>query len=167
VEVPDIDFPQELYVGLFICSHNKDVVERAEFTNVRVIIPAKPDFRPYRDYIGSHVEVMDVETGLRKIMFSATNSLQAPNWTPDNTALIYNSGGLMYRLDLATRKPALINTGMVRNNNNDHVLSFDGKVLGLSSSSGEVGMGSLIYTVPSGGGTPKQITSLGPSYLHG
>ena len=51
-------------------------------------------------------------------------------------------------------------------NNNDHVISFDGKMLGLSSSVKELG-GSIIYTVPITGGTPKQVTSRGPSYLHG
>jgi Tol biopolymer transport system component len=46
------------------------------------------------------------------------------------------------------------------------VLSFDGKMLGLSSGVRELG-GSIIYTVPVTGGTPKQITPKGPSYLHG
>ena len=36
VEVPDFSFPQELIVGLFICSHNKDVVEKATFKNTRI-----------------------------------------------------------------------------------------------------------------------------------
>ena len=60
----------------------------------------------------------------------------------------------------------LINTGNVKSNNNDHVISFDGKMLGLSSTVKELG-GSIIYTVPITGGTPKQITPKGPSYLHG
>ncbi|MEZ4967658.1 MAG: biopolymer transporter TolR [Saprospiraceae bacterium] len=167
VEVPDFDLPETLYAGLFICSHNKDAVETAEFDNVRVIIPAKPDFRPYRDYIGSHIEVLDVATGARKVLYSAPNSLQAPNWTPDDKALIYNSEGLIYRFDLETNKPAPLNTGAVRQNNNDHVLSFDGKMLGLSSSSGDPKYGSMIYAVPTEGGVPVQITPTGPSYLHG
>ena len=39
VEVPDFDFPEELYVGIFICSHNADVVEKAIFENTEIIIP--------------------------------------------------------------------------------------------------------------------------------
>ncbi len=167
VEVPDFDFPETLYAGLFICSHNKDVTEMAEFDNVRIVVPAKPDFQPYRDYIGSHIEILDIESGHREIVYSAANSLQAPNWTPDNKALIYNSEGLIYRLDLATKTPVAVNTDFVKQNNNDHVLSFDGKMLGLSSSSGDAKYGSLIYTVPVGGGTPVQVTPVGPSYLHG
>lgn len=167
VEVPDFDFPETLYAGLFICSHNKDVTETAEFDNVRIVVPAKPDFQPYRDYIGSHIEILDIESGHREIVYSAANSLQAPNWTPDNKALIYNSEGLIYRLDLAAKTPVVVNTDFVKQNNNDHVLSFDGKMLGLSSSSGDAKYGSLIYTVPVGGGTPVRVTPVGPSYLHG
>jgi len=42
VEVPDIDFPEELLVGLFICSHNKNVVEQGVFSNLRIFTAVKP-----------------------------------------------------------------------------------------------------------------------------
>ncbi len=167
VEVPDIQLPEQVYAGLFICSHNKDVVETAEFQNVRIIIPAKPGFVPYRDYIGSHVEIMELASGHRKVLHSASNSLQAPNWLPDNSGLLYNSEGLIYRFDFKSGTVTEVNTGTIRQNNNDHVISFDGKMLGLSSASGEPEYGSLIYTVPIAGGIPKRITPVGPSYLHG
>lgn len=41
VEVPDFDFPEELLVGLFICSHNKNVVEQGTFTNTRIFMGLK------------------------------------------------------------------------------------------------------------------------------
>ena len=167
VEVPDFDFPAALYAGLFVCSHNKDVVEKASFDNVRIVIPPKPDYTPYRDYLGSLIEVLDVVSGRRQVIHSAPNSLQAPNWLPDGSGLIYNSEGLIYHFDFASGKPVVLNTDFVKQNNNDHVISFDGKMLGLSSSSGEQEFGSLVYTVPIGGGKPKRITATGPSYLHG
>lgn len=160
----DIDLGDEVYVGLFICSHNKDVVENALFDNVRIIIPAKDDFVPYRDYIGSNIETMDVETGHREILYTSVESLQAPNWTHDNRSLIYNSNGLIYKFDIKKQSSQELNTGFVKKNNNDHVLSFDGKMLGLSSSDGK---NSVVYTVPAKGGNPKLITPIGPSYLHG
>jgi Tol biopolymer transport system component len=163
--VSDIDLGDEVYVGLFICAHNKDVSETATFDNVRIIVPAKNDFVPYRDYIGSHIETMDVLTGHREIIYTSPLSLQAPNWMADNKSLIYNSNGLIYKFDLNTKKPELLNTDTVKRNNNDHVLSFDGKMLGLSSSDGKYN--SIVYTVASAGGVPKRITPVGPSYLHG
>jgi TolB protein len=164
-QVSDIDLGDEVYVGLFVCAHNKDVVEQGNFSNVRIITPAKENFIPYREYIGSHIELMNVSEGNRRIIYTSPASLQAPNWTPDNKSLIYNSNGLIYKFDLAKSTPELLNTDTVKRNNNDHVLSFDGKMLGLSSSDGKYN--SIVYTVPSTGGIPKRITPVGPSYLHG
>lgn len=162
-----LDLGDEVYVGLFVCSHNKDVTERAVFTNVRITVPARDDFVPYRDYIGSNLEVMDVAIGKRKIVYSATDSLQAPNWTKDGRALIFNRNGRLYRFDLAKKTPELIDTDFAIINNNDHVLSFDGKMLAISHHSKDDRDASIVYTVPVNGGTPHRVTAKGPSYLHG
>src|SRR5262245_53015853 len=98
-----LDLGDEVYVGLFVCSHNKDVTEKAAFSNVRITAPARDNFIPYRDYIGSNLEVMDVATGKRKIVYTAADSFQAPNWTKDGKALIYNRNGRLYRFDLAKK----------------------------------------------------------------
>lgn len=158
---------EEVYAGLYICSHNKDVVEKAVFRNVRITIPAKDDFVPYRDYIGSHLEILDIESGNRTIIYRASESLQAPNWTTDGRALIYNSNGRLYRFDLASHTPEIIDTDFAVNNNNDHVISFDGKTIGISHHSADDDNKSIIYTLPIKGGKPKRITAKGPSYLHG
>ncbi|CAN5480696.1 SMP-30/gluconolactonase/LRE family protein [soil metagenome] len=164
-QVADLPLGDEVYVGLFVGSHNKDVVERGVFRDVRISAPAPDGLVPYREYLASNLEILDVTTGDRQVIFNSPKSLQAPNWTPDGKTLLYNSDGLMYTFNLAKRKPAVLNTGDVKNNNNDHVLSFDGKMLGMSSGVKELG-GSIIYTVPVTGGQPKQITPKGPSYLH-
>lgn len=165
-QVTDLSLGDEVYVGLFVGSHNKDVLERGTFHDVRISAPAPDNLVPYRQYLGSNLEILDVATGSRRVIYNSPKSLQAPNWTPDNKTLIYNSDGLMYSFNLAKGQPTLLNTGEVKNNNNDHVLSFDGKMLGLSSGVQQLG-GSIIYTVPVKGGTPTQIIQKGPSYLHG
>jgi Tol biopolymer transport system component len=162
-----LDLGDEVYVGLFVCSHNKDVTEKAVFSNVRITVPAKDNFVPYRDYIGSNLEVMDVATGRRKIVYTAPDSFQAPNWTKDGRALIYNRNGRLYRFDLAKQLPETIDTAFAVNNNNDHVLSFDGKMLAISHHSKDDGDASIVYTMPVNGGTPRRVTAKGPSYLHG
>lgn len=167
VEVDSLSLNREANVGIFVCSHEIDVVETAVFDNVRLIIPAPDDFVPYKDYIGSHIEIMDIESGKRQIVHSAPNSLQAPNWTPDGSALVYNSDGKLYSFDIATAVASEINTGFARNNNNDHVLSFDGKWQGISDHTQDPNHASLIYVLPAGGGEPEQITKDAPSYLHG
>ena len=166
-EEVSLELGDEVYVGLFICSHNKDVMEKARFTNVRITVPAPDNFTPYRDYIGSNLEVMDVATGSRRVVYSVTDSLQAPNWTKDGKYLIFNRNGRLYRFDLARKVSEPIDTSFAINNNNDHVLSFDGKMLAISNHSKDDGNASIVYTVPVRGGTPRRITAKGPSYLHG
>ena len=164
----EVILSDEVYAGIFICSHNENVVEQAVFSNVRIIIPAAKDFRPYRDYIGSHIEVMEVQSGLRKILYSAPNSLQAPNWTRDGKNLIYNSEGLLYKYDLSTGSVSKLNTGIANQNNNDHVISFDGKQIALSNHVGEKRISTLFILPINGSDKPIQITSAdsGHSYLH-
>ena len=166
-ELSSLDLPDDVYVGLFLSAHNEDVVEKAAFTNVRIVIPPAEGDVAYQDYIGSNLEIMEVETGHRKILHRISESLQAPNWTLDGQALIYNQGGLLYRFDLRSRLSEVIDTDFATRNNNDHVLSFDGTMLGISHHPDEHEGQSIIYTVPVEGGTPKKVTTKGPSYLHG
>jgi TolB protein len=39
----NVSLPDTVYVGLFVCSHNASVTERATFSDVRVTVPAKRD----------------------------------------------------------------------------------------------------------------------------
>ncbi len=171
-ELTNFDLGDEVFAGLFLCSHRGEVVEKAKFRDVRIIRPVKDGFTPYRDYIGSVLEILDVHSGKLEMIHSSEQPFEAPNWTTDGQALIYNiSGraegwGRLVRFDLATRTPMPIDTGTCIKNNNDHVLSFDGTMLGISDQSAPGGQ-STIYTLPSTGGTPKRITPLTPSYLHG
>ena len=140
---------------------------------MRVIKPVKVGFQPYRDYIGSRLELLNVDNGHRSQIHSSRVPFEAPNWLPNGAALIYNASGgdpatrgRLWRFDLATRTPTLIDTGFAIRNNNDHVLSFDGKQLAISDQSQDNNQ-STIYTLPVNGGIPKRITPLTPSYMHG
>lgn len=165
-ELTELDLGDDVYVGLFVCAHNPKVSEHAVFSNVRVVVPPPVGWRPYRDYIGSNLELMRIGSPDLKVLYTAPGSFQAPNWTRDGKSLIYNAGGKLYRFDLATRTPTAIDTATVVANNNDHVLSFDGALLGISSSSAEDGNRSVVYSVPTAGGTPTRITKNSPSYFH-
>jgi len=167
VEVSNVDLGNEVHVGLFVCSHDPQVSERATFSDVRIVVPPKAGWQPYRDYIGSNLEVLTVKTGARMVVHTEPDSIQAPNWTLDDKALIYNRRGGLYRFDLRTRTPSLIDTGFASSNNNDHVLSFDGRQLGISHHAKEDNNRSVIYTLPVTGGVPKRVTSNSPSYFHG
>jgi Tol biopolymer transport system component len=170
VELTNIALDKEVYVGLYVCSHNPKVLESATFSNVRIVKPVAEDFTPYRNYIGSNLELMDVETGHRKIIHHSSHSIQAPNWTVDGKKLIYNSKGHLYNYELESNLITPLNTGFAVNNNNDHVLSFDGKLLGISNHNQQDNNVSALYYLPTEGDSmPKMVSKpgVGASYLHG
>lgn len=170
VSTQNTEIRNQVYVGLYVCSHNPDVVELAKFRNVRIIRPAEANFTPYKDYIGSHLEVMEVSTGHRKILHSTSHSIQAPNWTVDGKQLIYNSEGRLFQYNLTKGIINPLNTGAAINNNNDHVLSFDGRLLGISDHNKAYNNESTLYYLSvEGDSNPVMVTKpgTGNSYLHG
>jgi hypothetical protein len=110
----------------------------------------------------SYIQTADIETGKIDTILIAEGDFEAPNWHPDNY-LIMNFRGKMYKLDLATKVLTVINTGSLDHLMDDHGISPDGKLLGITDfdSSGHSFQTwkFTIYTVPATGGEPKKLTS--------
>lgn len=121
---------------------------------------------PYGRKAISILETVDIFTGERTELKRFDFLIEAPNWMPDGKELLYNASGRLWLFDIATGESREIPTGFVDRCNNDHVLSPDGKALGISHGTAEDGR-SRIYTMPLSGGVPRLITPLAPSYLHG
>lgn len=164
-----IDMPDEALAGLFVCSHNPDVQEEGMAWNVRVEKTVPDTFNGYSDGIlSSRLEIMNVFDGNRKIIYEDPGRIEAPNWMPDGKRLLYNQDGSIYTIPIDGGMPQKLGTGFANRNNNDHVISFDGKMLAISHHrDGLAGGGSTIYTLPLAGGEPKIVTDSTPSYLHG
>ena len=151
------------YIGIGLCSHDANVVEGATFSNVS--IDQTPLQTTEKPRLFSVLETVTISNTDRRTVKVFPTRVEAPNWTKDDV-LIYNSGGLLYRIPVAGGDPLAIDTGFANRNNNDHGLSPDGKMLAISDQSQEKRR-SIIYTVPITGGTPTRITELSPSYWHG
>lgn len=121
--------------------------------------------RPYWEQVYSMLETVDVATGERTVRKRFDSLIEAPNWLPDGNTLLYNAGGSLWLFDLASKESRKVDTGSAARCNNDHVLSPDGRQVGLSSA-GPEGR-SLVYVAPLSGGEPRLVTPVGPSYLHG
>jgi len=161
------DMPDEVLAGLFIGSHNDGVVEEARVWNVRIDQPVPDTYNPGRDgYIGCRLEILSVFDGKRKVIHEETGRFEAPNWMPDGRQLIINKDGSLFRIPITGGALEKINTADITRCNNDHGISFDGKMLAISSSV-EGTPGSRVYVVPITGGTPKLLTEDAPSYWHG
>ena len=156
-----LPFTGPFYIGLGVCAHDENAFETAVFSNV-VLGPPSTEVTAVR----SSVEFVYAGSGDRRSVYHTTKLVEAPNWTPDGAALIFNGGGRIYRLPLAgVAEPELIDTGAAIRCNNDHGLTPDGRTLIVSD--GHKDGKSRIYTVPLAGGTAQEITPLAPSYWHG
>ncbi|GHT10159.1 hypothetical protein AGMMS4956_01050 [Bacteroidia bacterium] len=160
----ELDFADTCYIGLFIGSHNPDVLETAYFTNVEY---KKLPIMNTQPKVISVLEILDVNTGNRKVVKEFDYLIEAPNWTPDGQWLVYNSGGRLYKLSpTKPAEPAEINTDFATTCNNDHVITADGKYIAISHQPADDHR-SRIYVLPFAGGVPRLVTPLAPSYLHG
>ena len=166
-EMPDM--PDEVLTGLFICSHDTDVLEKARVWNVRIDKPVPDNYNPYlQGWVGCRLEVMDVFDGVRKVIHESAGSFEAPNWMPDGRKLLINAGGSLYTIPVTGGVTEKLNTDFADRLNNDHGISFSGKQLAVSHSrQGSPGGGSSVYVLPIEGGTPIPVTDKAPSYWHG
>lgn len=161
--------PDEALVGLYICSHNPDVIEEARIWNVRIDQPVPYSYNPGREgWLGCRLETMNVFDGKRKVIFEKDSRFEAPNWMPDRKKLLFNMDGSLYKIPVDGGELEQLNTGFANRNNNDHGISFDGKKLAISHHrEGMPGGGSTVYVLPVEGGTPQIVTDKTPSYWHG
>ncbi len=113
----------------------------------------------------SRLEILDVNTREREIIYVDESHFEAPNWSKDGKYLIINKEGLLYKIDIDNPAPKLINTGEAEDCNNDHGISPDGTQLVISNNDPD--MGSRIYLLPIDGGEPELVTENYPSYWHG
>ncbi len=155
----------EFYAGIGLCSHDKDAVVKAEFTNVSFGAPHESS-PGEKATLYSTLETIAVDSTDRKIVHTAADHFEAPNWTRDGGAFLFNMGGRIYSLPAMGGTPAAIDTGFAVRCNNDHGISPDSKWLAISDNS-QGDHESLVYIVPFAGGTPRQITQRSPSYWHG
>lgn len=153
----------DFYIGLGVCSHDKDVSETATFSNVELQQLQPSTGSPV---LYSTLETIAIASTDRRVAHVSPTLFEAPNWTRDGKALLFNQSGLMYSFDLTTAKPTQITTTPQTHINNDHGLSPDGSQLAISDQSSS-DAASRIYILPTTGGTPHQITPTGPSYWHG
>jgi TolB protein len=151
------------YIGIGVCSHDKDVVEKAVFSNIDLRTPAASAAPPI---LYSTLETVAIASTDRRVVYTAASHFEAPNWTHDGAAFLFNREGQILRLPLAGGTPTAIDTGTATHCNNDHGISPDSQWLAISDGS-QADHQSSVYVVPIGGGTPRRLTQNSPSYWHG
>jgi len=158
-----IKLSEPFFIGLGVCAHDNNVLEKAVFSNVE-ITSGQPKAAG-RAVLESTLETVAAASKDRRVNYHTRARIEAPNWSRDGRYLLFNRDGHIYRLPVVGGEPQLLDTGFATRCNNDHGLSPDGTQLAISDQSQE--RRSIIYIVPIAGGTPRRITPLGPSYWHG
>jgi TolB protein len=165
-----------VFVGLFISSHDSDKVEESRIWNVCIDRPVNNKYYPnpntkvttFHGELGSRMETIDIFDGVRKVIHESTGRFEAPNWMPDGKKLLFNENGFIYTIPVDGGNPEKLSTGSLNNINNDHGISFNGKMLAISNKTVTLPGGeSAVYILPLSGGEPKLITEQTPSYWHG
>jgi TolB protein len=161
----------EIYAGIGVCSHDKNVTEQATFSNVEIKNVSADVVQPVAY---SSLESVAIETTIRNVIYLAPNRFEAPNWSRDGASLIFNRNGHLEKMPIAGGEPQIIDTGLADKVNNDHGISPDSTQLAISDNSqetksadGTAAHDSLVYLLPIAGGTPHRMTQTGPSYWHG
>ncbi len=157
-------FEEPFLIGLAVCAHEADAIERAIFSDVQII--DDPAYSAAEAELESTLEIIDIASKDRRVVYHTRDHIEAPNWSRDGSYLLYNSGGLIYKIPVDGGEPEVVDTGPLVRNNNDHGISPDGTLLVVSDQSEEDGR-SRIHVLPIDGGTPRLVTERGPSYWHG
>jgi Tol biopolymer transport system component len=167
-----IAFQAPVLVGLALSAHDNNVAETATFSNVELRVPSLayvPD-TGYAAKVESTLEVIEVGgVQSRRVVRHFPGKIEAPNWTRDGKALVYNADGRIWRIPVEGGEPVTIPTGRNIRNNNDHGISPDGNSLVISDQSEPDNL-SRIFVLPlAGSERPREVVSdpKARSYWHG
>ena len=91
---PELALGEEVYVGLFLCSHNPDVVEKAIFRDVRVIRPGEGRLRAVpRLHRQPCSRSWTSRAGIARSCTASASPSRRRTGRRDGKALIYNTSG--------------------------------------------------------------------------
>jgi Tol biopolymer transport system component len=159
-------FDGQFYAGIGVCSHNKDAVEKAVFARLELKPPA-PIAAGARMALYSTLQTIGIEDSFRRALVVATGreQMEAPNWSRDGASLLFTREGKIWKIGAEGGTPARVDTGALEGCGGSHGLSPDGKWLAVSCAIAG-GREVRIYIVPSGGGTPRQVTANPWAWFH-
>jgi len=144
---------EPFYVGLGVCAHNKDVVEKAVFSNVE-LTAATSSGKPQ---LFSTLETITVSSTDRRVAYLASGRIETPLWTPDGSSLLFTDNGKLRRVPSSGGQPEDLPFSVTR----FYGISPDGKRIAFTSDSQ-----SRVYLAALPDGKPERLTKNSPSRFH-
>jgi hypothetical protein len=107
------DMPDSVLVGLFICSHDSNSIAEARVWNVRIDKPIDNAYQPNpqlvkppsSEVLGSRLEIMDVFSGRRKMIYSTPGKVESPFWSTDGKRVSFHDKGDLYSISAEGGSP--------------------------------------------------------------
>jgi Tol biopolymer transport system component len=157
---------EPFYVGIGLCSHDANKVEKAVFSHV-ILEPltAAPDSSSLALYSTLQIVNTDADYAHAQVVYSAQGHFEAPNWTHDGSTLIFDQDGKIMTVPATGGAPQPLDIGDATRCNGSHGLSPGGHSLAITCSTPGKPE-SRVYIVPLTGGTPRLVTDHPYSYWH-
>jgi len=93
---PPVVLKPPFYVGIGVCSHEKDAVETAVFSNVELGAP-----QPKEPTLYSTLEVVAIGSSDRRALYATAGRIELPAWSADGQAITFNRGSRAEHVMLA------------------------------------------------------------------
>jgi len=156
-----IKFEEPFFIGLGVCSHDNNVMEKAVFSNVEIADGPKTDSG--ETILESTLETIHIDSKDRKAIHTISNFIEGAFWSGDGEHIFFSSKGQLYKMPKSGGNPEWFDTGL-KNLGSSNGFSPDQKQLAVINYIGE--HQSKIYVVPAGGGEPKLLTQNASSWWH-
>jgi TolB protein len=155
---------EPFYVGIGVCSHVKEAVETAVFSNVELMPGAPVGSVPGRLY--STLQTVTVASTDARAVYTAPGLIEAPTWTRDGASLLFSADGRIERLAATGGQPQAVDTGSATRCDSHHAVSPDGQSLALGDDTQQPGK-TAIYVLALGTSpavSPRRVTERVPSW---
>ena len=155
---------EPFYVGIGLCSHDPNKLEKAVFSHVTL---EKPANLPSEFGLVSTLQTLGDDKDFRRavIVWSAQGHFEAPNWSRDGKTLFFDGDGKIMAVAANGGTPQALPIGDATRCNGSHGLSPDGKQLAITCSTPGKPE-SRVYIVSATGGEPRLVTEHANSYFH-
>lgn len=157
------------YVGIGLCSHDPNLVEKAVFSNIDLHPLAESAAAADKAPLYSTLETISIDPGDPRatVIYTKQGRFEAPNWSRDGSTLVFDENGQIMTIPAAGKLPAqpqALNIGLAHKCNGSHGFSPDGHLLAITCEMPDA-PGARIYTLPASGGTPHALSNPS-SYFH-
>ena len=98
-----IKLTEPFYVGLGVCAHDNNALEKAVFSNVEIKQAPQP-------ILESTLETIAIASKDRSVVYTKRAHFEAPNWSRDGKYFFFNQGGRIYKLPVTGGEPQVAST---------------------------------------------------------